>query len=69
MTDDAFDFEMPPALDAIRRNLMSGSISGSEAIDLAYAAGYYAGRKAESEWNPTGAIVRVGQPTTPEVRT
>lgn len=70
MTDDAFDFESPPrSLDVIRRNLLAGSITGSEAVDLAYGAGYYAGRNAEAEFKPTGAIVRVGNNATPEVKT
>lgn len=70
MTTDAYPFEdePQPAIEEIRRNVIAGQITPAEAIDLAYGAGYRAGRLAEQEWRPSGRIVRVGPNTPPEVQ-
>jgi hypothetical protein len=67
MTDDAFDFEQPRPVELIRQIAVAGSITPAEAVDMAYQAGYAAGRAAEVEL--TGRIVRVGNNPPPEVRT
>lgn len=69
MTDDAFDFEQPRSIEWIRREAATGGIRPAAAVDMAYQAGYAAGRMAESELKETGRIVRVGNVATPEVQT